>query len=94
MRSGRDAIGARVTLELEDGTRRVRSIVGGGSFQSASARELVFGLCESDASATLTVDWPSGASRTLTAEPWTRSTLTEGVDAIERVVLPRPGSLR
>lgn len=93
-RSGRDAIGARVTLGLEDGTRRVRSIVGGGSFQSASARDLVFGLRENDAHVTLTVLWPSGATRTIPSEPWTRLTLTEGEDAIEREALPRSKSQR
>lgn len=59
-RSNRDAIGARVTLELDDGRRLVREVSCGGSFLSSHERALHFGL-GSAAVVRATVRWPSGA---------------------------------
>ena len=80
VRSGRNAIGARITSTPKDGPSQVRSIVGGASFQSASSRELVFGLRDPQAAVELVVDWPSGSSTRVTARPGLRLTLTEGED--------------
>jgi hypothetical protein len=58
----RDAVGAR--LELEVGDRKlVRAIKGGGSYLSAGDRRVVFGLGTQDRVGRLTVRWPSGATQ-------------------------------
>jgi hypothetical protein len=60
--SNRNGYGARV--EIPDRQPPfVRELIGGGSFQSASSRELHLGLGES-ASATIRIRWPSGRVET------------------------------
>jgi enediyne biosynthesis protein E4 len=58
-RSGRDAIGARVTLTA-DGRARARELVGGGGYLTASDARLRFGLGETTRVELLEVRWPSG----------------------------------
>lgn len=58
-RSGRDAIGARVTLTA-GGRARTRARVGGGSYLTASDPRLLFGLGETERIDALEVRWPSG----------------------------------
>ena len=58
-RSGRDAIGAKVTVTA-GGRARMRSRVGGASYLSASDGRLLFGLGRVDRVDGLEVRWPSG----------------------------------
>jgi hypothetical protein len=61
----RDAVGAR--LELEVGDRKlVRAVKGGGSYLSAGDRRILFGLGPDDRVGRLTVRWPSGKSQSWT----------------------------
>jgi hypothetical protein len=58
--SGRDAIGARVTVTA-DGRKQIDEVRSGGSFMSQSDFRLHFGLGKA-ASAELSVRWPDGKS--------------------------------
>jgi hypothetical protein len=58
-RSGRDAIGARVTLTAA-GRARTRVREGGGSYLTASDPRLLFGLGETTRVDRVEVRWPSG----------------------------------
>jgi hypothetical protein len=60
--SGRDAIGARVTLS-SGGHRQIDEVRSGGSFMSQSDLRLHFGLGQST-SAEFTVRWPGGKTET------------------------------
>jgi hypothetical protein len=60
----RDAIGAFVTLEAA-GRTIVRSVDGGGSYLSASARRVHFGLGSANQAERIRVTWPNGRVRTL-----------------------------
>ena len=57
--SSRSAFGARVEAINANGTQ-VREVVGGGSFQSASDREVHLGLGTASSFAVVRVRWPSG----------------------------------
>ena len=59
----RDAVGARVTLTLEDGSRRVRFVRRGSSYLSGHAPGVRFGL-GGGRPVSLTVDWPDGRQTT------------------------------
>lgn len=61
-KSHRDAIGARLTLEVA-GRRLVRAVKGGGSYLSAGDRRVVFGLGSDSRVERLTVRWPSGQTQ-------------------------------
>jgi hypothetical protein len=81
-RADRDAVGARLPLEVK-GQKLVRAIKGGGSYLSASDRRVVFGLGAADRAFRLTVRWPSGQEQTWPAEALGVGryvTLQEGVD--------------
>jgi hypothetical protein len=58
----RDAVGARLTLEV-GGRPMLRAVKGGGSYLSSGDRRVVFGLGSADAVGRLTVRWPSGATQ-------------------------------
>jgi len=58
-RSGRDAVGANVTVTA-GGRSRMRSRVGGASYLTASDPRLLFGLGEAEVVEALEVRWPSG----------------------------------
>jgi hypothetical protein len=62
--SGRSAFGVRVLLELREAggsaRRLVRQVIGGGSYLSADARELVVGVGSADRVAGVRIHWPSG----------------------------------
>jgi enediyne biosynthesis protein E4 len=58
-KSGRDAIGAKVTVTA-GGRSRMRCLVGGASYLTASDSRLLFGLGEADRVDALEVRWPSG----------------------------------
>jgi hypothetical protein len=58
-KSGRDALGAKVTVTA-GGRSRMRCLVGGASYLTASDPRLLFGLGEADRVDALEVRWPSG----------------------------------
>src|SRR5438105_1118976 len=59
----RDAVGARLTLEV-GGQKLMREIKGGGSYLSAHDLRVVFGLGSQTKVGKLTVRWPSGRMQT------------------------------
>ncbi|MFG0318096.1 MAG: CRTAC1 family protein [Planctomycetota bacterium JB042] len=79
-----NAIGARVEADLDGpaGARRlVRRVVGGGSYMSASSRDLVFGLGARATVRSLRVRWPSGAVQSVSSPPPGHLVVvTEGVE--------------
>jgi hypothetical protein len=77
-RSGRDAIGARVTLSA-GGRARTRARVGGGSYLTASDPRLLFGLGDATRVDSVEVRWPSGLTERFPGPPVGRyTTLREG----------------
>ena len=63
-KSNRDAIGARITIETESG-RRSQTIRCGSGFLAQHAKELFFGLGDSNGPIRATIEWPSGATQQL-----------------------------
>jgi Flp pilus assembly protein TadD/peroxiredoxin len=61
----RDAIGARVTVETDEG-RSVKLLQAGSGFLSQHSKELHFGLGHSRAVNRVTVRWPDGQEQTFT----------------------------
>jgi len=59
----RDAVGAKLILEVGD-RKLARTVLGGGSYLSASDRRIIFGLGHHKSVGRLTVRWPSGKART------------------------------
>jgi hypothetical protein len=56
----RDALGAKVTVEVA-GMRVIRELKSSrGTYNSADSRALLFGLADASCPATITVRWPSG----------------------------------
>jgi tetratricopeptide (TPR) repeat protein len=68
MRSNRDAVGARVTVET-DRLTRTKEVQAGSGFISQHSKELLFGLGPSERIVRLTVAWPSGRTQTFTDVP-------------------------
>jgi enediyne biosynthesis protein E4 len=65
-RSNRDAVGARV--ELQVGKKRlVRQVTGGGSYLSHNSRAVYFALPSASEPRTLAVHWPSGQAQSVDA---------------------------
>jgi enediyne biosynthesis protein E4 len=62
----RDAVGAKVVLEV-NGQKLTRTILGGGSYCSASDHRIVFGLGDATKVGKLTVTWPNSNHR----QQWT-----------------------
>ena len=54
----RDAVGAKLVLEVS-GQKLTRTILGGGSYCSASDLRVIFGLGQATTAGKLTVTWPS-----------------------------------
>ncbi len=82
-KSNRDAVGARVTVETDQGhfTRVVR---GGSGFISQPSKELLFGLGKSTRVLKATIVWPSGLVQTLVGMPVDqRVRVTEGGDDVQ-----------
>ena len=76
---GRDMLGSRVRIERAGGPTLWRRARSDGSYASANDPRLLVGLGESDAPATVHVEWPGGAREAWTgvaADRWT--TLAEG----------------
>ena len=68
VKSNRDAIGARVTVET-DRMRRTKTVQAGSGFLSQHSKELLFGLGASERIVSVTVDWPSGGTQTFSGLP-------------------------
>ncbi|HVT73725.1 MAG TPA: FG-GAP-like repeat-containing protein [Lacunisphaera sp.] len=58
----RPAIGARVSLELADGSVQVAEIFAGGGYWSQSAAAAFFGYRDANPPRTVTVRWPDGST--------------------------------
>lgn len=58
------AIGARLTLELADGTRQVRELHAGSGYYSQSTATAFFGYQETNTPRRLVVRWPDGRTTT------------------------------
>ena len=83
-KSNRDAVGARVAVTA-GGARRVKYLLGGTSYLSASDKRLLFGLGASRKVEELEVKWPSGQSSTLKDVSADRYIMiTEGAAASEK----------
>ncbi len=59
-----DAIGARVTLELADGSTQTSEIAAGSGYYSQSTAACCFGYPENNRPKRVTIRWPSGATST------------------------------
>lgn len=65
--TNRDAVGARVTVELTGDTRPiVKTLRAGEGFLSQSSKAMHFGLGENDQIAVVTIRWPGGEVQQLT----------------------------
>ena len=58
-KSNRDAVGARVTIETDQG-RATRIVKAGSGFLSQHSKELLFGLGKSQRIVKATIVWPNG----------------------------------
>lgn len=66
--TARDAIGARVSLQLKD--RLVtRQLMAGDGYMASNERVIEFGLGDTALVAEITIHWPSGATSRITAPP-------------------------
>ncbi|MBY0456717.1 MAG: ASPIC/UnbV domain-containing protein, partial [Gemmataceae bacterium] len=75
----RDAVGARVEVQLAGGEKLLRAVKGGGSYLSSNDRRLLFGLGTRDKIERVTIRWPSGQTQTWGALAVDRYwTLTQG----------------
>ena len=100
-RSNRDAVGARITIETDAGSRSKFVKIGSG-FLSQSSRRVWFGLGNQEGIRRVKIDWPSGEVQTfhdLAANH--RIVIVEGVDRTETIPFrssrredERPGDAR
>jgi len=89
-RSNRDAIGARLRIQV-GGTEQIREIAGGGSYLSQSDLRAHFGLGGSTRIDTVEVSWPSGLKqqfRDLQADRF--YVLEEGQNSVRGEILSHP----
>ena len=56
------AVGARIAVELADGTTQVSEVYAGSGYYSQSSPECFFGYTEGTPPRKITVRWPSGAT--------------------------------
>lgn len=59
--ANRNAIGARVVLEADDGETYIREVNGGNGYSSQSSKRLHFGIGAAAGVASLEIHWPGGA---------------------------------
>jgi hypothetical protein len=94
VRCNRDAIGARVVLELDDGRKLQRRIYAGDGYLSQSSKRLLFGLGNARTIRRASIEWPDGtrdAYEDLAVD--TRYRIAQGAAALEVVPrTPRAGS--
>ncbi|RMH15071.1 MAG: hypothetical protein D6696_21675, partial [Acidobacteria bacterium] len=88
-RVNRDAIGARVEVELADGRRRIETLYAGDGFLSQSSKWLHVGLGREDRIESVAVRWPGGRRESFAGvEAGGRYRLVEG-EGIARPLPPR-----
>ena len=82
-RSSRDAIGARIVVTLEDGTRVRREVQAGSGYLSMNPKQQHFGVGDSR-SVDVQISWPNGERQTLPALAANASyTVRQGVGVVE-----------
>jgi hypothetical protein len=87
-RSNRDAIGARVTIQSMDGSRRWQMVKTGSSYLSQSELPLTFGLGSADGVQGIEIAWPGGKVERLPREAAGQTlVLTEGQGVTSRMPL-------
>ncbi len=92
--SNRDAIGARVTARMMNGSRRWQIVKTGSSYLSQSELPLTFGLGGERAVESLEIAWPSGRVERLGVEKAGQVlTIEEGRGVITRAALAQPRSV-
>ena len=99
--SNRDAIGARVTAQLDGATRRVQMVKTGSSYLSQSELPLTFGLGAAASIARIEIAWPGGRVEHLAgAQPGRTLIIEEGRGVVRtepfgtRSASPTAGSRR
>ena len=65
----RDAVGAKLTLEV-GGRKLLQTVLGGGSYMSASDRRVIFGLGDQKQVGRLTVCWPADKMGKVAVQTW------------------------
>ena len=86
--SNRDAIGARVTARLANGSRRWQIVKTGSSYLSQSELPITFGLGQESAVQALEIAWPSGRVERLGSEKAGQIlTVEEGRGVVDRATL-------
>ncbi|MCA1583466.1 MAG: CRTAC1 family protein [Acidobacteria bacterium] len=89
--SNRDAVGARASVRLTDGTRRTQMVKTGSSYLSQSELPLTFGLGASGAVEAIEVTWPSGRTEKVSgALPGQTLVIEEGRGIVDRVPFLAP----
>src|SRR5262249_51409341 len=84
VKSNRDAVGARVTVET-DLMRVSRTVQIGSGFLSQHSKELLFGLGRSQAIRAVTIAWPSGLTQSVSGLALgERVWIEEGRDPVRR----------
>ena len=82
-RSSRDAVGARIVVTLEDGTRVRREVQAGSGYLSMNPKQQHFGVGDSR-SVDVQIIWPNGERQTLPALAVNAShTVHQGVGVVE-----------
>jgi hypothetical protein len=82
-RSSRDAIGARIVVTLEDGTRARREVQAGSGYLSMNPKQQHFGVGQSR-SVDVQIIWPNGERQTLPALAVNASyTVHQGVGVVD-----------
>lgn len=83
-KSNRDSTGAKLTISA-GGRQRIRQLLGGTSYCSASDRRVLFGMGRNDKVAAITVLWPNGQSTAVKNVPVDRYiTIREGQSPAEK----------
>ncbi len=84
-RSNKDAVGAKITIETDAGSRSKFVKIGSG-FLSQSSRRVWFGLGDQEGIRRVTIDWPGGTVQTLRDLPANhRIVIVEGEDRTEAI---------
>ncbi len=88
-KSNRDAIGAKVELEV-GGVKQTQWVRGGSSYLSSSDRRLFFGLGKTDEITRVSIIWPSGQRENIAhVNPDTFVTIIEGKGAVIQKIAPK-----
>ena len=86
----RDAIGARVRIQLASGKRLLRTLRAGEGYLSQSSKVLIIGLAENDTIISVTVLWPGGTEDTFSdIHPGDKLVLTQGLSLQRSLTAPR-----